>query len=61
MSVWVNVFLHPYDRKRFYINATYPTKEEAITGLGKGAKGRKTQTYIDTIEIKLNYQHKLEL
>ena len=54
MKVWVNVFLSPYSKKRFYISSSYNTKELAIKGLGKGANGNKNQTYIDTVPLNIN-------
>lgn len=50
---WVNIFLSPYDKKRFYISMTHPTQEAAITALGKGRKGNKNQTYIGTVDINI--------
>ena len=56
MKHWVNIFLHPYEKKRFYVTATYPTKKAAIAGLGKGRKGNKNQTYVATVDIIINKQ-----
>jgi hypothetical protein len=50
---WVNVFLSPYDSKRFYLSMTHPTKKRAVESLGKGKKGNKNQTFIATIKIEI--------
>lgn len=51
---WVNVFVHPLDKTRLYVSVSYPSKAAAVEGLGKGATGRKTQTFIATIAILVN-------
>ena len=53
MQIWVNVFLAPLNKNRFYLSMSYPTREAALAALGKGKSGNKNQTYVATIPVRI--------